>query len=438
MLLLVCIASAFGQSLFDDAVSSSETDKPGKNSTNYELNGYVKGVFYGGEIPEENQFETRSRYAEASLKLSARKGSSGNAYAELRFRKGYEFGSGIEEVDLREAYIKVYPGRFDLSLGQQIVAWGRADGFNPTDNISPRNILVRSPNEDDRRLSSFLLRTYYNVSDLRFEGIWIPTYEPSTMPFEIIDLAPGVTFINPDLPDENLKNCGFALKLNLEKSALDGSLSYFNGFNTQPGLDIHRISGDSSGITPEAYRMHVMGSDFATTVPGDYGFRGEFAYRRPYGDYENTLHVINPDIQYTVGIDRQIGLEGSFILQYMGRYVLDFEKCVLPDYSNPDAMARYQLELKNRMISSQQEEITHSLSLRPAWTLFYETLNVEVLGLYNITTEELYLRPKFSYDIADDLSVTLGGDFYSGPAGTLYAIVKKELNSVYVELKASF
>ena len=59
-------------------------------------------------------------------------------------------------------------------------------------------------------------------------------------------------------------------------------------------------------------------------------------------------------------------------------------------------------------------------------------------GLYNFTTEELLVKPKVSYDIADALRFTIGGELYAGPNGTLYDTIDETLSAVFVELKTSF
>ena len=41
------------------------------------------------------------------------------------------------EGRLIEAYATVHFSKSDLRIGKQIVAWGRADGINPTDNLTP-------------------------------------------------------------------------------------------------------------------------------------------------------------------------------------------------------------------------------------------------------------------------------------------------------------
>jgi hypothetical protein len=105
---------------------------------------------------------------------------------------------------------------------------------------------------------------------------------------------------------------------------------------------------------------------------------------------------------------------------------------------SPAAMPQYQLALKNRLISFQTNEITHSISFRPAWSFLYETLTVEAMGMYNFTTEELLLRPKLTYDITDAFSATFGGEIYTGPEESLYGSIESYLSAVFVELKSSF
>jgi hypothetical protein len=89
----------------------------------------------------------------------------------------------------------------------------------------------------------------------------------------------------PFYPDASLKNNGVALRVNFEWPSIDGSVSYFNGFNPSLGIDL--VSIDSSGSTPvmnvapRAYRQHIIGADFSTTI-SNYGFRGEFTYRYPH------------------------------------------------------------------------------------------------------------------------------------------------------------
>ena len=64
--------------------------------------------------------------------------------------------------------------------------------------------------------------------------------------------------------------------------------------------------------------------------------------------------------------------------------------------------------------------------------------NVEVFGLYDITTAELMLMPKLSYSVADAVSLVAGGQFYDGDPGTLNDLIKDSFNAIYCEIRMGF
>jgi len=171
ILILLSSAPLHAQSLFEDAVSGDIEDIGSAQAEPYEFNGSMRGIFCGGKIPDKDEAEIKSGYGEAALKLRVRKQDFGDGFAEIRFRRGNEFNKYVSEVNLREAYVNTYVGRFDFRFGHQIVAWGRADGFNPTNNITPQNMLVRSPDEDDRREGNFLIRSFCNLKDFGYISV---------------------------------------------------------------------------------------------------------------------------------------------------------------------------------------------------------------------------------------------------------------------------
>jgi hypothetical protein len=415
------------QSLFEEAEKGEDRDKA------FELTGYLRSALYLGKMPDRDPADMKSGYGEFSLKLKASKASFGSAFAEVRFRRGYEFNDYLSEVNLREAYVSAYIGPFDFRIGHQIVAWGRADGINPTDNITPKNMLARSPDEDDRREANFLLRTFFNAHPVRIELIWVPLFRSSVVPTHLISFPPGITLGDPDYPDARLKNGAVAAKLNLELASFDCSLSYFNGFNPFSGVNAE-LSAQGMTIFLKPYRLHVFGADFSTTLAG-FGLRGEMAYKDPQENYSFS-YIPNPELHYVIGLDKEFSGNLSVILQYIGRYVLDYSPLALPPV--PSLIPAYELELKNRIISSQQYETSHSFSCRLGWNLLHETLNLEFVGLANFTTEEFLFRPKMAYDITDALTFTLGGELYAGPNDTLFDFIEDHLSSLFAELRISF
>lgn len=278
------------------------------------------------------------------------------------------------------------------------------------------------------------------MQPIRIEAIWVPFFKSSIIPTEFLAFPPGIKIAEADYPDERLKNSAYAIRLNLELASFDGSLSYFNGNNPFPGIagDIIDFFSDApaTNIFPKSYRMHVIGADFQTTVAGSFGLRGEVAFRKPHEDYETNVHIPNPDLQYVFGLDKEFSTEFSLILQYIGRYVFDYTELLKP--TNPAFLPSYELDLKNRMITFQQYELSHSVSGRAEWRLLYETLKFEIQGMINMTSEEFFLRAKATYDIADAFTFTLGGDIFHGPQDTLFGTIDSLLNSIFIELKASF
>jgi hypothetical protein len=441
LIVLILIAPLFAQDFFDEKLEQEAE----QNNFSYELNGFMRGAFFGGKTIETNEGELKSGYGELGVKMRARKGAWGDGYAELRFRRGAEFNEPLSEFNLREAYVNLYAGNFDVRIGQQIVVWGRADAFNPTNNVTPQNFLARSTDEDDRRMGNFLIRGTYYWDPVSVELLWVPQYIPSVLPIpiQLFQLPLGVRFDEALNPDARLKNSAIAAKLDFEMSAFGGSLSYFHGYMPLPGVTMKPIEISDQGaitipIALKAYRMNVVGTDFSTTA-GSFGLRGEAAYRKPLDEYnadkneviDSTIHIPNPDLQYVLGVDKTIG-DFSIIVQYIGRYVFEFK-----DIGKENDLLG-ELELKNRMISSQLYEISHAAFMRPSLALLHETLDIEFLAYYNITTEESILRPVVSYDISDALILKLGGEWYKGPENTLFGTVERALSSAFIELKASF
>lgn len=425
-LLLVLASSLLAQDFFDDFEDTATLP--------YELNGFIRGVLFSGKVPDEDRAELKSAYGELGLKMRVRKGDWSDGFAEVRFRRGSEFGGPVSEFNIREAYVNMYKGNLDLRLGHQIVVWGRADGFNPTNNITPQNMLARSTDEDDRREGNFLMRAFYYLNPVSMELIWVPQYNPSVLPIGLFPFPDDVTLGETVNPDANLENGSIALKTNLETSQMEGSVSYFRGYMPMPGIDITDLELVDDGfvvtVSPTAYQMQVIGADFSTSI-GSFGLRGEAAYRIPVEDHEEEVYVPNPDVQWVLGADRSVG-DFSIIAQYIGRYVMDFE----PFEST--GWAYDELILKNRMIASQLDEISHAAFARPTLAMNHETMSLECLAYYCITTEELLIRPSLTVDVADALELRIGGEWYSGPENTLFGSIEEPLSSAFVEFKASF
>ena len=433
-LLLVRVAHA-DLSLFEESIVGSDQKNPSPFS--YQINGYVRGVYFGGKNTDTNKIESKSKYSEFALKLSGSAYDNLNAYLELRHTFGDDLFEDYNDTTVREGYLSLYLGNFDFIIGEQIIVWGRADGINPTNNITPINYKVRSSDEDDKRESNFLVRAVYNMNPIKFEAIWVPEYQACETTFAT-PFIEGAVLGKDEVPGSGLDTGSYAFKTHFEYPSIDGSVSYYNGLDVNPGVD-YEVAYDGylqpyTRLFQSSYRIYVIGADFSTTI-GSFGLRGEFAYKRPTGKYRDRIYVPKPEMQYILGVDREKG-NFSILAQYIGKYVHDFEPLSPP--KTPEDIIRNGVIFYNRLSSSQVEEMTHSISMRPKLELLNETLELEILGVYNATTEEIYLKPLATFDVVDDLKLILGGEFYWGPEKTLYGMMEDQQSAVFIEIKKSF
>lgn len=412
-------SSLKAQSLFENSLSESSST----SETKYQLGGYVRGGVFG-----DNK-KLLDKYAEGALKLNIIGNKFGDAYAEMRYR-----ASGTSDfsndVWLREGYVNLYLEKFDFRIGQQIVVWGRADGFNPTNNITPADLTVFSPDEDDRRQSNFVAKGVYNFQPFKLEIDWVPFYRATELPLENATLPTSVYWGDAQLPDDTWENSSIGLKLDFQGAKFDGSLSYYNGYHKMPSLG---YSSSTSGIEAftQAYRVQVFGADFSTTA-GSYGLRGEFAFTLPDEETDSLFSSPHKQLEYTLGIDREWG-NFSLIAQYVGKYVFDFDENIALTNS-----LAYTVNVWNRMLFSQTSEWNNSVSLRPSLNLLNQTLKCELLGLYNFDTEEWLCLPKVTYNISDALSCCVGTQLYGGSENTLYEFMGDVRNCGFLEVKLDF
>jgi len=434
----------YSQDLFESASKDSSAGTSSSNdkilNKTVDVSGFVKGAFFGGSN-DNNDAVMLGSYGQTALKLNVEKNGVGNAFAEVRLNAGYDRGVESEKCDVREAWAAFNAKGVDIKVGRQIIVWGRADGINPTNNITPQNQLVLSSEVDDARLGNELLQFKTKIGQANIQGIWIPSYRADVLLLNSSILPAGVLIKDPVYPDFKFTNSSYALRVDFTTPSIDGSVSYLNGNATLPGFD---WATDASGlsITPKAYRMHVVGGDFSTTA-GAYGLRGEVAAKIPTGDYENLAYIPHPFGQLVLGIDRSIG-DISILVQYAGLYVYNFKKISDP-VMDMNAMSDYyaaltntEMERLNRKFTGTTDEFSHSLTANVQWNTMHETLHLKLSGFHNITTEEYAIVPSASYDIADAICLNIGGRYMDGKDGSLNKLVKHLMSNVYTELKISF
>ncbi|MCX6224141.1 MAG: hypothetical protein NTV01_05245 [Bacteroidia bacterium] len=438
-----------GQGIFEPDTKTQESAvKSGIN-----LSGYTRSAGFFGLIQNEDP-ALRSLYSETSLKLKAKTGSLGQAYSDIRFRAGTEYGSEFSIFDIREAYLDLFLGKVDLRIGKQISPWGRADGLNPTDNLTPSDFFVRSPENDDMRIGTFRIRGQYTPFNwIKLEADLVPWYTPSVYRFDLVGLPTFVSINSPLHPGFKWNKTSVAAKLDLVFSGIEGSFSWFSGYDPLPAL--------KPGVLPAPpytdfklellqvpFRQQTIGADFASIIFGT-GIRGEIAYKIPeQGDTIDPM-IPNSDIQWVISIDRELG-PIRIIAGYIGKYVENFVPSDPPQsfdpamISNPEVwhmlgpLLASQIGYYNRILYDQTNEWNHSFLFRPSVTLFNESLDVEITTLYNFTTKEYLLYPKATCHLTDGLEATAGYQYYDGQKYTRFSWIKNAFNGPFFEFRLTF
>ena len=445
-----------------DSVSNTNTH----NEKIFKIKGYGRGSVYAGS----KDFDMAAAFAEISLQPSISKWGA-LLKSDLRVRTGYFFNEYQTTLQIRELYVGYRHDKFSVLLGNQIVNWGRTDGFNPTNNITPNDYFFLSANPNDQKQSNFMLKLNYRpVSGINLELIGIPFYKMSNYRFDLFDLSsmgdvgamigmsgitPNILFGDDVLPKRKMENGAVAFRADFDYSAFGGSVSCFHGYDPYHGVEMSSFDFSTGqpifNIISIPYKKTTIGADFA--IPAKmFIVRGEIAYNITKNK-DNKAYIPNPDLSYVAGLEANVG--GFMLLaQYIGKYTFRFKKLtmssmpIITDPTNPmnplllmqfaNEMVDYQFRIFNRRIFNQQEKWNHAVALTASKSFAYDQLNAELTAYYNITSEELMIRPCLTCRINDILSLTGGGIYMYGKENSLYSFSSKVMNGGFVEIKASF
>jgi hypothetical protein len=222
--------------------------------------------------------------------------------------------------------------RLDVRFGRQIINWGAADMFNPTNNLNALNL--EDPIMFGKRIANQMIRIDYSLDDnFVLTAAWVPAFQPALLPpsslLAIGDPMSEFPFVDPTVrleaerlrdfwlsspddwlisqPDVQAQMPGFALKnsqvgvrLGWTMGLFDASLSYYLGLDTMPvpvsshsKIDTVNVSEERSpsGLPKRTIltqvklvypRKQVLGFDITGQVPflDDMGiwFEGAFVF----------------------------------------------------------------------------------------------------------------------------------------------------------------
>lgn len=144
----------------------------------------------------------------------------------------------------REAFLAWEHDALELRVGRQIFAWGKADLFNPTDTLNPRDYTDLLDNE---KIGVDALTARWFASErLAVEAVFVPVlFTPNRLPprgarYDLVPPDFPIRIADRDIPPDTLASSQYGVRLSgtVPEADLDWALTGHHGFDHWPNLKL--------------------------------------------------------------------------------------------------------------------------------------------------------------------------------------------------------
>ena len=365
----------------------------------------VTGSFRTGYWSSNRLYDDVSGVGTASawLKLEKKLDNGIGLFAEGYSAREDLRTDGNTRSSIREMYVETRKGDFDFRVGRQIIAWGRTDRLNPTDNLTPRDARLLATDVDEDRFGSLAAKALWSLAaNDSLTLVLLPEFQANKSYSKFTEVIPTA-------------NNQWAIKYDQSGKAIDWSVSYYDGYDLSPDL--------SASYVYEHYRIKVLGMDIATTI-GSNRFALESAYTQTQDMNGTNEYIKNPFLYTVIGVEHDFGNNTSGIVQIFNRHIYN--------YSTPDTSTS--LKLLRSVVISQLDRNQDGISIRIAKKWLNETLETELAGSTLLERNGYSLRPRVTYLWSDSIKLLAGYEYYAGNSNTYYGYLKKN-NTLFMELR---
>jgi len=391
------------------------------------LHGFAETA-YGTRVEDNDLLgDKENTLGETRLQLQASHyGESAEFYSAIDFLQDQVEGGGAR-LSVREAYLKFgLWGKADVKVGRQVVTWGTGDLLFIND-VFPKDYISFFTGREDQYLKlpndALRLRFFTPVFDVDVVGI--PYFEPDRLPTGLRlsyfnPMAGGTvnsTFISTlKKPEHKPANSEIALRIYRYLGSYQLSGYAFRGYYKDP-MGIDMIHGNMYYPELSVYGTSVRGPVMSGVLSAEYGYYDS----REDSDGDNPL-IPNSQHRYMLGFERQWWSDFTLGLQYYGEFMQDHSgyMSTLPP------------------MAPEFDELRQVFTARMTQMLMYQTVNLSLFTFYSPTDEDWHLRPNVTYKHSDELSVSLGGNFFGGDVThTLFGQFEDNSN-LYARFRYSF
>ena len=380
---------------------------------------------------------------------------------------------GEVEPELREAYLGFFWPAVELRVGQQRVAWGRADFQSPNDVINARDLRDPFLTETELRyLPTPVMRASVSGGAVTFETVASPFFVPdrfdvvgsnwsaiqirSPLPYQaFVSSAGGLVddSVEPDLirlfrqtarPKDNGKGAAIGARLSANLSGTDLDAYYHYGYDSLPYVQVDpgfaqyatasiedfRTPGGSKfapvldlldeGVKPISahyIRRHHAGFDVASVL-GSFVLRLDAAYesKRVFYKMDLTSFAV-PTVLGVAGIEYQTGnIDDVLLVEVLAARMLDAPP---PD---TDILA--------------YERNTAAVAGTLRWGMG-EEWGIDLRALVGLVPRSYALQPALRFKPNDSFTLRLGALILSGEENS-FGWYFGDNDSAFVQLKWAF
>lgn len=321
-------------------------------------------------------------------------------------------GRLVAALDIKEAWLDFALGDLDARIGKQVLAWGLADGNNPTDTVCARRVGTRLVSTlDEQRMGSIAANLVYNLPGNlgTVQGLFMPVSVPNDMASMAMDLTiPGVMRLvieDGDAPELELANVEGGLRALFYAGNLSFSASWLSYLDRYPDFTSTFVPGALPLITltPFHGRVNQFGAD-AAWLSGGYDLRTEWALSLTEDMAGDDPLVKNPSLSGVVQGSRSF-LDGvvTASLAWAPRFVFGHEAATPGGTEVADMMAEH---------NGQAYAFEQTGSVRVAGKFLGETLQPEAILLASLEARDWLATLSATYNVADGVNLKGGLGFY--------------------------
>jgi hypothetical protein len=330
------------------------------------------------------------------------------------------------EATLRDAYIDLSKGNWDLRAGKQQIVWGEAIGLFYADVVNAKDLReFVLPDFEFIRIPDWATDLEYTLGNFHAEAIWLPWPEmdkiarPGAEFAAPLPVIPGFTVaFNPEEdPARSLENSEAGGRLSYRAGTWDLGVFYLRTWDKEP-VYTRTVQPGLITFQPTHPRLTVEGATFATELE-DVVLKGEFVYNNQkqfaVTDIESPTGVVSKDyIDYLFGVDHIFPYKVDVSAQLSQRIIRDYESDIF-------------LEKAFRTYAA--------LSIRRPF--LNDRVEPSFVMIQDLSAGDYMMRPRLGYKWASNWRVAVGLDLFGGSSDTPFGVYSGH-DRIYSEIRFDF